>query len=422
MRFISYLMILLLVLSSCKSKKKAAEVVRVQKERVREAYAEEKHAEKARADEHHTRENRALLRRPATTYPTAAYPDQVALTEEADSVKKILTTFSIQKIQNELVRRNPLFQELDSTLIDSVLFPIADNLLRNAQMFSRYKEKTGDTLYFNAVYDFRKDLWEVEDEMIRQNAKYIAMIVPTDYLFRLNGKYYMRTKRFLEFRGLCPSEKFCYQASSIFCHGSGFAVGPQYVVTALHSVKKWRDNVSVIFDFVGDESINGLIEIPTENMYFAHVTTANGGYDVDTGTYPGGDFAILKTDRPIPADRVMRLTTPDTLDQKNLYMIGHPDGLSLKVILDGRIVEEKDSLLYRSEMHSMPGCSGAPVFNRLDHKVVAMQLGMESGGDYVSANQNGFNCLVTRQCPSGECEGMDLVKIDVIIKALKKLD
>jgi hypothetical protein len=235
------------------------------------------------------------------------------------------------------------------------MFAIGPEFLVKAVQYDRYKTKTGDDNYYNAVYDFRKEPWEQEaDSSIIANTKSIVMIVPWRYIYTRHGRYYVKTQPFGTSLQLCETEKFYSQRSCLGQTGSGFVIGSRQVVTAFHSVRRFTtSSVAVIFDvsFAGNFSE---IEIPPGKIYRAKVTAVNGGYDRTTNTYPRGDFAVLETERDLPADRVLPLTAPDTIPTEPLYMLGHPDGLTLKILSEGRILEEKDSLQYRIAWQDVP--------------------------------------------------------------------
>jgi hypothetical protein len=411
---------ILVVLSGCSQYTQPAYDRHAEREAREHAERAAHEEEMAKREEEFHREiaNYKMMEAPATIYDSFDIEQRIS---EKDLVLGLLNFYRIDKIRNELARRNQSLMPIDTPSIDSTLFDVPSIYLTKAIQYDRYVEKTSDTSYYNAIHDVRKEPWEREgDSAIIAKTKSVVMIVPWRFIkTNIPGKYFVNVKAFGPSMGLCDTEKYYSQQKCVRQTGSGFVISPRHVVTAFHCVRDYTaSSVAVIFD-VDLTGNSDRKEIPASKMFRAKVTAINGGYNERTNIYPGGDFAILETFKDMPEDRILPLVAPDTIPTEPLYTLGYPDGLTLKILSDGRIIDEKDSLQYHSEMHSMKGCSGAPVFSALTHNVIGIQLGRDATGpDYVQLP--GSSCKTTRRCKPGECEGMDLLKIEVVLKALKR--
>ena len=79
--------------------------------------------------------------------------------------------------------------------------------------------------------DDRKDIYEVTDQRVRQNASSVVCVAAkTDLTKNEDETWTLRTQNYAQKKKLCESEKFRDQPTGAFC--SGFLVAPDLVVTA----------------------------------------------------------------------------------------------------------------------------------------------------------------------------------------------
>ena len=157
-------------------------------------------------------------------------------------------------------------------------------------------------------------------------------------------------------RRLCDDEPFRDQPTLGSC--SGFLVGPDLLATAGHCVRtaaECADTVA-IFDFEMPAAADRPYVLPSSEVYFcAQVLSAR-----DRGR---DDFSVMRLDRPVRGHMPLcvRREGRPKLGTK-VMLIGHPFSLPKKVA-GGAQVKRLDRKYFESNIDSIGGSSGSPVFD-----------------------------------------------------------
>lgn len=174
---------------------------------------------------------------------------------------------------------------------------------------------------------------------------------------------------------LCPGTRFAGQATGAFC--TAFLIGPDLFATAGHclscsstfgSCAGACSTTRVVFGFNADASGNNVAtSIPTGNVYSC--TSAQGIW-TDTE-----DFAIFRVDRIVPGKAPLITRHADKLATgESLLVIGHPDGLPLKLATGGTSMEDLGNTNVGTSVDGFAGNSGSPVINAISGVVEAIHV------------------------------------------------
>jgi V8-like Glu-specific endopeptidase len=156
--------------------------------------------------------------------------------------------------------------------------------------------------------------------------------------------------------------KFLDQPTCATC--TGFLIAPDILVTAGHCIEKMEDAEDYvwIFDFTIDKNYNsfgGYFTIDPNEIY--EVKEVMGAYFQSVSTYTDYSFLRLnkKSDRPPYQFR----TSGKIASYTNVFTIGSPTGLPLKLADDAWVVSNSYEKWFRNSIDGFPGNSGGPVFN-----------------------------------------------------------
>jgi hypothetical protein len=301
--------------------------------------------------------------------PTQAFQES---DKELPIIKSILSQYSIDSLKRILICYQLISNNSLSPICnDSISY--SKDLLLKAYKWHSYKMRTKDSNYYHALYDNRKDLWEIDDETIRKSASSVCIIVDKTQLKQIsNDSYKFKMICFGSTNNLCPDEKF-WQQSCTSANGSGFAADSLHVITASHCIGEMtKKGMRVVFGFSEDTNSTGEYIVKTENIF--SVESCKLGRNVNN-QYPDGDYAILKLDHSIPPSRIAELSNSEPSKTDILYLVGHPYGLPLKVMINGKLRGDRDDRHHEVEISTYKGCSGAPVFNYKTKKVIGINLG-----------------------------------------------
>ncbi|KAF3361985.1 hypothetical protein PHSC3_001296 [Chlamydiales bacterium STE3] len=255
----------------------------------------------------------------------------------------------------------------------------------------------------------------------KRNARSVAVLVHFSNLMpQANGDYKINEKRVKTLRevissysdadstkqpdevSLAPDVKFADEPC--FGFATAFLVGKGTVFTAAHCVcedesnklKRDLSSIRVVFNFQMLSGNQAPQVIPKDNVYKIKSIKAHRytGYSMITeGKETFKDWAIVKLDREVKGIDPLEVSFEDVgYDSENpqeLYMLGHPKGLPLKIATSGKViknvylgfdVESGKEMVYRDRNHpdifstdlpAYKGNSGSPVFSA-KHRVIGM--------------------------------------------------
>ena len=263
--------------------------------------------------------------------------------------------------------------------------------------------------------DNRKDIYQETDTNKIKNAFGVAVMVSKFNLgdTTTSGKVkLLNIERFRDKENLCAKESFGCQPTIGKC--SAFAISENYIVTAGHCFKSKNPNTfRFIFDFKAIGEYNTPTEIDTCLIYAVKEKPVAR---LDCGDY---DFAIYETYKKIPKKRILCLNTEErTCDSANLYIIGHPNGLPLKIADDAQVMNNTNALYFTANLDAYKGNSGSPVFNTKTHKVEGIFV-RDSMPHFRSIQR--LRCYASVRCLScRDCENQHISRVSQFKQHLKK--
>jgi hypothetical protein len=114
----------------------------------------------------------------------------------------------------------------------------------------------------------------------------------------------------------------------------------------------------VVFGFTADENgSNEVTSVPEDSVYTC-TGTPKGVWNESSE-----DFAVFTVDRPVVGRVPMFVRFSGAAANENLFVVGHPDGLPLKLAVDGMVKEDLGSDNFGSSLDAFAGNSGSPVIN-----------------------------------------------------------
>lgn len=148
---------------------------------------------------------------------------------------------------------------------------------------------------------------------------------------------------------------------------TGFLVAPEIIVTAGHCINSMDDANQWywLFDYTNSMQWNlegNYINIDRNNLYETSEILGSkleGEEDDELE-----DYAVLRLDRVVTNRQPYRIrTSGDTSVSSNVYTIGAPTGLPLKISLDSEVIDEGNDYWFKTDIDAFPGNSGGPVFD-----------------------------------------------------------
>jgi S1-C subfamily serine protease len=257
-------------------------------------------------------------------------------------------------------------------------------------------------------YDSRIELFQLDPNIywqfvIFQKSESIGMIVEKEKLNQVSKTIYkIDTSQTLgSAYNLCATEAFYKQP--IVGSGTAFIYSENSMITAKHVFERPITDYVVIFGYRIIQS-DGMVEdyFDAENVYYPKKVL----HQVDELDVV--EFAVdRKLDRP-----VLEWEDSSQLSKKNseIYMLGHPSGLPLKVALNASIQDRSNPLYYYTSLDSFQGNSGSPVFNFYTNKVIGILVAGEIDYQY-----NG-NCYYSPKCKIPYCKGEKVIRIEEVVK------
>ena len=255
---------------------------------------------------------------------------------------------------------------------------------------SQYDSRIEPTQLSNAIN------WQ---QQILQNSNAVGMILERDKITQLGKDFYQIDdqqtlgKRY----NLCPTEAFYSQP--VVGVGTAWLYDSNKMVTASHVLESNIKNYIVIFGF---QILNeyGLIDVFISKAAIYDIKKIIKK-DIDL------DLVAFELDRaaigiPLAWENAPKSTGRAT----EIYMIGFPTGLPMKVALNANIEEATHPSYFYTSLDSFQGNSGSPVFNFYTNKVIGVLVSGEI--DYAF---NG-NCYYSPVCKIPYCKGEKVIRIE----------
>ena len=233
--------------------------------------------------------------------------------------------------------------------------------------------------------DDRHEINETESDVYRSISQTVVCMVDTALLNRFDDStFILRSNQSLADRidGICENERFVDQPVVGVC--SGFAVSDSVILTAAHCLEPEEFQKYVfIFDLTFDKVLPEGIILPDSLVYFPDNLIYHPKRDRKSH-----DYAKLLVSKTIPNHRIPLFAPPETRIRKDdsVYCIGHPLGLTMKVI-DNAIVQCRlPSKNFKVTLDTYRGSSGSPVFHKSTNQLVGMLR--DGQKDFTDFNSN----------------------------------
>lgn len=284
-------------------------------------------------------------------------------------------------------------------------------LVEEAQDFDLFTIKQA----LEAVYgpDNRKDICSDVNSAfkIRNSSGVFLFSIESQLKRNTPHEFELTRKVFKDAHHICKNERFRNQSVVKPVYGTAFAIDSNLVVTTAHNLlEEFVCNTDMIRLVSGYKLDSGVVK---KNQIF----TVDSIVSLSLSSRREEDFAIMRTKEKIPQEMSLRLSKSEVSNDSQLYIIGHPMGLSLKIADSARvIVNNMNSNFFRADLDAFKGNSGSPVFDEKTNEVKGMLV---SGvKDYHMCT---LECCISNICGIDDCKGEKILRISVLFEELNKL-
>ncbi len=209
----------------------------------------------------------------------------------------------------------------------------------------------GKSIYGN---DDRLDYFQVPDD-IAKLADSTVSLWRSKKVIRDGEVFNLVTKRFGRHYKLCISERFRDQPVGAFC--SGALVSDDIIVTAGHCITDGKicADTKFIFGFsVRRDGVAAATVIPADEVYSCKKLIRRNH---------NPDYALIQLDRKVKNHRPLAINRNKSISKGDeLFVIGHPNGLPLKVAGNARVYNTSKRS-FTANLDVFDGNSGSAVFN-----------------------------------------------------------
>lgn len=266
---------------------------------------------------------------------------------------------------------------------------VVDRLLGPSQYDSRI-----EPLQLNEDIDWQKRIHTVTESVgIIVEIEKINSISKTSYQLDISQKLG-------EVYKLCPDEAFFNQPT--LGVGTAFIYDKKSMLTALHVLERPLKKYAVIFGYKIINP-NGIVHIfiDKDDIYYPQkILKKNTELDVV-------EFTVDRNfNRPVLE---WEHSKKNKKEESEIYMLGYPSGLPLKLALNASIIENNHPLYFYTSLDSFQGNSGSPVFNFFTNKVIGILVSGE-----IDYKFNG-NCNYSSLCKYPYCKGEKVVRLEEVI-------
>jgi hypothetical protein len=249
--------------------------------------------------------------------------------------------------------------------------------------------------------DNRQEYGEVTDPKMLRVADATAALFDDDEVSCGGGICFLALLPFTEAftdrgtKDLCDGVPFENQLAGANC--SAFLVAPDLMATAGHCLDCDEsgcpscDGTEVVFGFTADADGDTSAVISDSDRYRC-IGTPAGVLDGDD------DWAIFQIDRPAEGRDPLIVNYSSTMFDDELMIVGHPEGLPLKLAKSGFIKDDSDPQYFSTNLDTFGGNSGSPV---VDYRTgVVDGIHVRGPAPSYDAISDGFLswCAVERVC------------------------
>lgn len=219
-----------------------------------------------------------------------------------------------------------------------------------------------------AIYDEdnRRDPYKENDEKLVEISQAVAHQIYKD---ELRGwtfqRYWQVVTRPLENHGVCSNERFSEQPT-MRDDCSGVLIGPKLLLTAgncttAHYCK--NDLFYWMFDYKMDEG--GFDHKRHRQNFYKCERIVQRIFDPSTAI----SYIVLELEKEVVGVKPVKLSKTNTLSSDDeLVVMGHPEGLPLKIAAGARVFDQNEKhFLVSSDIHGSN--KGAPIINKRTYEL-----------------------------------------------------
>lgn len=226
--------------------------------------------------------------------------------------------------------------------------------------------------------DDRLDFYEIKDPIIREMTKSTPTLVRKEKMIQLSsGDFKMIGKSLSNTFKFCSDANFASQPHNGNC--SSALISKDRILTAAHCIDKSGNygmsakDYYVVFDYKRTDKNMVEYIIPKENVY----TIKKEIYrDFDRSMFETAiDLTILKLDRKVNRP-ILKVNTKYKYVQGNeVFVIGYPLGIPLKLTPNGFINNKKASKnSFKHDLDTFSVNSGSPVFDAETKEIMGVHV------------------------------------------------
>lgn len=267
------------------------------------------------------------------------------------------------------------------------------------------EEKLKKRLVGPSQFDSRIEMHQLTPSIewqnnILKNCESVAIIIEKSNIDRITKNYYyLRTETTLgEYFNLCSDVTFSKQP--ILKGGTGFIISDDSMITAAHVFQKPLSEYMVIFGYrliYENNIVENFLKI--SDVYFPKEVVKN---------YSKNDLIEFRVDRKFDRPALQLGLSLSAKERNEVYMIGHPSGLPLKISVNSSIIDNKPLQYFYTTLDSFMGNSGSPVFDSSTNTVIGILVSGEVDFQY-----NG-SCNRNAVCRISDCVGEKVVRAEIL--------
>ena len=207
------------------------------------------------------------------------------------------------------------------------------------------------------IYD-RDDRWPVTwaTDFQQRLASGVAALIRKERLIPVGQSnfYHLKGKTLAEL-GYDPRMRYADEVSAAEC--TGFLIDQDVLVTARHCIFDEQCNQDYVWVFNYKDY--------GRRYYFIHqddVYTCKKVLKQEKNVNKGVDWAVLALDRPAVMQQPFLYRQAGTVSpNQEVISFGFPSGMPMKIILDGRVVDNSAPGFFTASLDAFVGNSGSPV-------------------------------------------------------------
>jgi len=354
-------------------------------------------------------------------------PDSTVSSERKSRLNEKTLTL-IKKYSPDKIRRELLARSNYGTISDSFQALVAGDTQKprirtpelsvysNDELIMGYHQQLLDLQTPTVLYglDNRKEIAEIGNTLVQNNALTVVAIIDRDSLSRQSDGSYLlvHMMNYKEKYNLCArkEEFFLDEQSCPDC--TGFAISPNLVASAGHCLDNAKPKkYYLVFDYRQED-------IP---LYTSRGIPDSLVYEItEVLQRPKGstDYSVSRVNKPIPSRRIATLSNSQHFtNDTHFYVLGFPCGLPMKYTDQSSLRSDTDPNFFVINSNTYKGNSGSPVFNSLTNEVEGILV---RGNIDFKIKSTDSTCQLSLVCGPGDCSGEEVTRIAFIYPYLLK--